>query len=76
MSYDKYPAGHYRYIPKIELNEFNNTLFGFIHYKILPPRGPYLFVLPTKIRGPQSDKLLVCLCQPSMISTNFKCKHH
>ena len=89
MSKDRYPVGHYRIIPKSEFGadkkSYNKDWFGFIHCKVLPPRGLYAPVLPYKVRSAndtgnvQQNKLLFGLCRTCMEESHFVvrkiCKH-
>jgi len=47
----------------VKPTEYNNSWFGFIYCKVLPPRGLYLAVLPYKQKTKQSQKLLFGLMQ-------------
>ena len=73
MFFDKFPIGHPTKIVKPE--EYNENWFGFIHCKVLPPRGLYLPVLPIKQKTKQSQKLLFGLCRSCMQRIDGKCAH-
>ena len=61
MYFDKYPVGHL--IKIIKPQSYNDSWFGFVYCKILPPRGLYQPVLPYKQKTKQAHKLLFGLCR-------------
>ena len=70
QKYCRYPVGH----PQIILDNFNldiSNYFGIIKCKVLPPRGLYIPVLPSKI----NNKLVFALCCACAHSRASKCQH-
>ncbi len=56
MFYDRYPVGH----PQKYVNppEFDQSWFGIIKCKVLPPQNLYIPVLPVKANTGKDEKLL------------------
>ena len=73
MYYDKYPVGHPEKIVTPEI--YDSYWFGFIHCKVIPPKGLYLPVLPYKQKTKQAQKLLFGLCRTCMERIDAKCTH-
>ena len=69
QKYCEYPLGH----PKIITENFSKIeeYFGIIKCSILPPRGLYLPVLPSKI----NNKLIFTLCSKCAESQQKICDH-
>ena len=68
MYYDRYPVGHPTKI--YNPTKYDPNWYGMVHCKVLPPRGLYLPVLPTKVKTKDSYKLIFGLCQECMININ------
>lgn len=68
MFYDKFPVGH----PiKIFMPEkYNPDWFGYIKFRVLPPKGLYHPVLPIK-----EEKLIFPLCLKCASNKKQKCSH-
>ena len=73
MYYDEYPVGYPKRIEKPD--NYDDKWFGFVHCKVLPPRGLYLPVLPYKQKTKQAHKLMFGLCRTCMDRLIIKCKH-
>ena len=73
MFYDRYPTGHPTRISKP--TDYKHNWFGFIHCRVLPPRGLYIPVLPYKQKTKQTHKLLFGLCRTCMARLAAKCEH-
>jgi ribosomal protein S20 len=71
--YDYYPVGHP--IKILEPNYYDRNWYGFIKCKVIPPRGLYHPVLPTKIHMGKSEKLLFPLCLTCAKNKIQKCNH-
>ncbi len=71
--YDYYPIKH----PILILNptHFDSNYYGFIKCKVLPPRGLYHPVLPTRINTGKAEKLLFPLCYTCAVTKTQKCNH-
>ena len=71
--YEKYPVGHYTLIPESQLKTYNTNWFGFVHCKILPPRGLYLPVLSYRSK---EKKLIFGLCRTCIENNKQQSCHH
>jgi hypothetical protein len=71
--YDYYPIKHPNKI--INPDYFDKTWFGFIKCKVLPPKGLYHPVLPTRINTGKAEKLLFPLCYTCAVNKIQKCTH-
>lgn len=74
MYYDRYPVGYPKKILK-PMN-YDHSWFGFVHCKVIPPRGLFMPVLPYRQVTNGAHKLVFGLCRTCMASMNLKCKHH
>ena len=75
MYFDKYPIGHPVKLCT-NLHNYDSNWFGFVHCKIIPPRGLYQPVLPYKQKTKHAHKLLFGLCKACMEVINISCTHH
>ncbi len=71
--YDFYPVGHP--IKIYNPDNFDRNWYGLIQCKVLPPRGLYHPVLPTKIHMGKSEKLIFPLCYTCAKAKIQKCNH-
>ena len=71
--FKEYPIKHPTKIftPK----EYEEEWFGFVKCKVLPPRGLYHPVLPTKIKCGDAEKLLFPLCRVCAEKKIQRCDH-
>ena len=56
--------------------QYNDSWFGFIYCKVLPPRCLYLPMLPYKQKTKQSQKLLFGLCRTCTSRIDAICTHY
>ena len=72
--YQKYPIGH----PKKILNpeKYDNSWYGLIKCKVIPPRGLYHLVLPQRIKVDSYEKLVFTLCKTCTETKNQNERKH
>jgi hypothetical protein len=73
-NYDYYPIGHPKII--IDPKQYDDSWFGLIKCKILPPNNLYHPVLLKKIKTKHATKLLFPLCYTCAKYKQQKCNHN
>ena len=71
--YDYYPVSHP--IKILEPNYYDRNWYGLIKCKVMPPRGLYHPILPTKVHTEKSEKLVFPSCLTCAKSKKHKCNH-